>query len=224
MTRKSFVLYSSWVRFFGELPEEQAGKLIKAVYAYVTEETEPEIDDPALSAIFNLIRDKLDEDSQAYEKKVERLKKNSSSKSTRNRTEIDTISDRNRDDIDTKSTRNRDDIGGDTVTVTDTVSISKDIDKGMGKRASSFRPPDVNEVRAYCQERKNNVDPERFVDFYTAKGWFVGKNKMKDWRAAVRNWEKEENARSGTTKKREHNYPQRDYDLDAIERALIKNG
>ena len=93
-----------------------------------------------------------------------------------------------------------------------------------GKRASTFTPPDVSEVREYCQERKNNVDPERFVDFYTAKGWFVGKNKMKDWRAAVRNWEKEENARSGTTKKREHNYPQRDYDLDAIERALIKNG
>jgi hypothetical protein len=48
----------------------------------------------------------------------------------------------------------------------------------------------LEEVRAYCQERKNDVDPERFIDYYTANGWHVGKNKMKDWRAAVRTWEK----------------------------------
>lgn len=51
-------------------------------------------------------------------------------------------------------------------------------------------PPSVEEVRAYCQSRKNNVDPEAFIDFYDSKGWYVGKNKMKDWRAAVRNWER----------------------------------
>ena len=38
--------------------------------------------------------------------------------------------------------------------------------------------------------RHNNVDPEKFVDFYAAKGWMIGKNKMKDWKAAVRTWEK----------------------------------
>jgi hypothetical protein len=53
-----------------------------------------------------------------------------------------------------------------------------------------FRPPTVAEVRAYCQERGNSVDPEHFVDHYTANGWSVGKNKMRDWKAAVRNWEK----------------------------------
>jgi hypothetical protein len=55
---------------------------------------------------------------------------------------------------------------------------------------SIFKPPTVEEVQAYCQERKNHVDPEHFVDFYTAKGWMVGKSKMKDWKAAVRTWEK----------------------------------
>lgn len=58
------------------------------------------------------------------------------------------------------------------------------------KSPSRFIPPTVAEVRAYCQERRNNVDPETFVDFYTGKGWMVGKNKMKDWKAAVRTWEK----------------------------------
>lgn len=51
-------------------------------------------------------------------------------------------------------------------------------------------PPTVDEVRAYCIERGNNVDPERFVDYYTSKGWMIGKNKMKDWKAAVRTWER----------------------------------
>ena len=44
----------------------------------------------------------------------------------------------------------------------------------------------------YCRERGNGVDPERFVDFYAAKGWKVGNQPMKDWRAAVRTWEKRE--------------------------------
>lgn len=63
-----------------------------------------------------------------------------------------------------------------------------------------FFPPSVDEVREYCKERGNNVDPERFVDYYTANGWMVGKSKMKDWKSAVRTWEKNKfsNERSDT--------------------------
>lgn len=57
-------------------------------------------------------------------------------------------------------------------------------------RTKRFTPPTLEEVKAYCLERKNNVDAQRFVDYYTSNGWLVGKNKMKDWRAAVRNWER----------------------------------
>ena len=56
--------------------------------------------------------------------------------------------------------------------------------------SSRFSPPSVEEVKLYARERSLAVDPERFVDFYESKGWFVGKNKMRDWRAAVRNWGK----------------------------------
>lgn len=52
-----------------------------------------------------------------------------------------------------------------------------------------FIPPTVEEVSAYCAERGNNVDPQAFIDFYESKGWMIGKNKMKDWKAAVRTWE-----------------------------------
>lgn len=51
------------------------------------------------------------------------------------------------------------------------------------------RPESVEAVRAYCQERNNGVNPEAFFNYYEANGWKVGRNPMKDWKAAVRNWE-----------------------------------
>jgi hypothetical protein len=53
-----------------------------------------------------------------------------------------------------------------------------------------FKKPTLEEVKEYCLERKNNIDPETFINFYESKGWFVGKNKMKDWKACIRTWEK----------------------------------
>lgn len=58
------------------------------------------------------------------------------------------------------------------------------------KEPSRFIPPTVEEVSAYCIERGNSVNPQRFIDHYTSNGWMVGKNKMKDWQAAVRTWER----------------------------------
>lgn len=56
-------------------------------------------------------------------------------------------------------------------------------------KAGKFTPPTIDQVRAYCLERKNQIDPEAFLNFYESKGWMVGNNKMKDWRASVRTWE-----------------------------------
>lgn len=53
-----------------------------------------------------------------------------------------------------------------------------------------FQKPTVDEISRYCIERKNKVDAERFYDFYQSKGWKVGKEPMKDWKACVRTWEK----------------------------------
>lgn len=58
-----------------------------------------------------------------------------------------------------------------------------------------FIPPTVDEIKAYCTERKNAVDAERFFDFYSANGWKQGKGKpIVDWKAAVRTWERQSNA------------------------------
>ena len=57
-------------------------------------------------------------------------------------------------------------------------------------KAKAFTIPTINEIKEYCKERKNNVDAEKFFDYYETKGWLVGKTKMKNWQAAIRNWEK----------------------------------
>ena len=59
----------------------------------------------------------------------------------------------------------------------------------LGEKTKRFIPPTIDEIKFYCQERKNNVEAERFFNFYEMKGWMIGKNKMKDWKAAVRTWE-----------------------------------
>lgn len=65
-------------------------------------------------------------------------------------------------------------------------SVGKKSERPMVKK---FTPPTLEQVIEYCNERNKGVDPERWFNFYQAKGWMVGKNKMKDWKAAVRTWE-----------------------------------
>lgn len=72
-------------------------------------------------------------------------------------------------------------------TVNNTVNKEKNI---YTKKESKFIKPSIEEIRAYCIERKNNIDAENFFDFYESKGWKVGKNSMKDWKACVRTWER----------------------------------
>ena len=77
-------------------------------------------------------------------------------------------------------------------------SIDKD-SKGesvRGEKAKRFYPPTIDEVKQYCEERKNNIDPMAFIDFYSSKGWMIGKNRMKDWKAAVRTWERKRKEQS----------------------------
>lgn len=62
---------------------------------------------------------------------------------------------------------------------------------------SRFIKPTVEEVGAYCTERNNSVDAQKWHDHYTAKGWLVGKTQMKDWKAAVRTWEKKDTVKTG---------------------------
>ncbi len=88
------------------------------------------------------------------------------------------------------------------ITKQDKTKLNKDL-KELGANAPTpprdtapavkrFIKPTVDEVRTFCRERKSSVDAQRFVDYYDSVGWMVGKKAMKDWRAAVRTWEKRE--------------------------------
>ena len=58
------------------------------------------------------------------------------------------------------------------------------------KKTNIFKKPLVHEIKDYCHERNNSVNPDQFFDHYESKGWMIGKNKMKDWKASVRTWER----------------------------------
>lgn len=70
------------------------------------------------------------------------------------------------------------------------LELDSDAKASHKKTAKRFVPPTIEEVTEYCLERNRGVDPERFYNYYESNGWRVGKNKMKDWRAAVRTWER----------------------------------
>ena len=101
-------------------------------------------------------------------------------------------------------------------TIEEYKEINKKEDTNVSKK--KFEPPSVDEVRAYCSERHNGVDPQSFVDFYTSKGWMVGKNRMKDWKAAVRTWE-----RSGSKTKQAgfNQMMHSSYDFAALEKQML---
>lgn len=111
--------------------------------------------------------------------------------------------------------------------------INNSMGNGISKKGTGFVIPSVEEVAAYCRERGNNVDAQRFVDFYTSKGWQIGKEPMRDWRACVRTWERngrdrvEVSGSTGATRPAKtvaaQQYSQRDYsdeDEEAFARML----
>lgn len=69
------------------------------------------------------------------------------------------------------------------------IEIDKEKENKKKDSPKRFVPPSLDEVQAYCTERRNGIDAEAFIDFYTSKNWYVGKTKMTDWKAAVRTWE-----------------------------------
>ena len=84
-----------------------------------------------------------------------------------------------------------------------------------------FTAPTIEDVKAYCKERGNRVDPERFIDYYTSNGWRVGKNPMKDWKAAIRTWEKgDQSQRTGKKRNTLDNYEEKPYDPEECRRSI----
>ena len=195
--KKSFVMYRSWGAAIEKMSDEQAGKLIKAIYA-LQENPEASTDDPAIEFVFEIIKEKMIEDTEAYEatcrRRSEAGKKGNESRWNGSNTEENSKCDKgiakiaNAINVSQKSQKvaNVADTESDTDMKCNEVP-SVPVERDTRKR---FSPPAVEEVRDYCRERGNRIDAETFVDFYASKGWKVGNSPMKDWQSAIRTWEK----------------------------------
>jgi hypothetical protein len=109
------------------------------------------------------------------------------------------------------------------VNVNDNVNVIKKKDTSVSKEKVHFVPPTLENVIGYCREKGyKNFDAQRFVDFYECKGWMVGKNKMKDWKAAVRNWARGENAPvKNQVQTKFHNFEQHAYDKGELDKFFV---
>lgn len=95
----------------------------------------------------------------------------------------------------------------------------KDKDKDINKR---FTPPSATEVADYIREKGYKIDAEAFIDFYSSKGWKVGNQPMKDWKACVRTWARREPGKIREYHNRYNDFPQRDNDYDKIQEEWIR--
>lgn len=82
--------------------------------------------------------------------------------------------------------------------------VPKPIKRLALEKQKAFRKPTVSQIAAYCSERQNGIDPQRFYDFYESKNWFVGHNKMRNWQAAIRTWESNDKQRQSNFAKHDN--------------------
>lgn len=179
MAREYFCTYHSYLAAIEPLNDEERGRLFTALLTYSQTGTAPDL--PGNERfVFPTMREQMDRDQKKYQAKCERNRINGAKGGKANATERYRTPPKAKAKEKAKAkAKEKENIEG--------VPGGTPADKPPRSR---FIPPTVEEVKAYCQERRNDVDPQRFVDFYETKGWMVGKNKMKDWRAAVRTWEK----------------------------------
>lgn len=181
------VFLPSYYEAIRPLPDQERLMMYDAILDYGLSGVEPDGLPPILAGYFALLRPNIDSTVRRYDSSVKNGKKGGRPKKpTKNPRETQPEPIRNLDkekDLDKDS------------------EMDKDCKADKPPR-THFAPPSVDDVRAYCLERKNGVDPQRFVDYYQARGWKLGKESMKDWKAAVRTWERKERGH-GTAENRD---------------------
>lgn len=207
MERESFVFYRSFYEGIKELPRDIQGEVLTAIMEYglngVTTENQKQI----TKAMFALIKPQLDANNQRFENG----KKGGRPKANCNQTETETKPKQNRNKTKHEPNVNVNDNVNDNISFLEKKKQKSDVtfsdlenenensespietlqapkeQSGGGRKR--FTIPTPEEVQAYCDERKNGILGQQFCDFYSAKGWKIGKEPMKDWKAAVRTWE-----------------------------------
>lgn len=175
--KNKVIVYADWISTFEELSDAEAGRLVKHFFRYINDKA-PEPPNKIIRIAFEHIKQTLKRDLAAWKKKSEKNTENANLRwhgdaNNANASEPIQTDANHADSVIDK------DIVIDSVKVNDT-------------EKEKFKKPSVLEIKNYCMERKNKVDAETFFDHYETRGWIPkGSTKiMKDWRAAVRTWEK----------------------------------
>ena len=231
--KESYMLYRGWNPLFENLPKEQLGELFYAICCYQSGK-EYTIENPLIKGVFEMVLMQFKKDEEKYisncEAKAKNGKKgaesrwqddnNNTSENGKNgkchsedgkngkcyfshneeKTEMAKMAIEEEEEVEEEDKEE--------VEVEEVPTVPK-----KREARKRFSPPSAAEVREYCRERENAVDAESFVDFYAAKGWKVGNAPMKDWKAAVRTWEKRESRAAPRAKPIDTN----DYLLGIIE-------
>lgn len=201
--KKSILFYlDNYTESMKGLSFEQKGMLFDAIVSYGGGIADMPEEMGLLSLAFDPIKATMDRDQEKYEQVCERNRKNGLKGGKPKQTQANPLGSSGLDSepTGTQVNPNKPDKDTDTIQIRYDTDTEQEEQKPLApsepepekKKAPRkvFKPPTVEEVAAYCTERKNTVDPEAFVNFYESKGWLVGKNKMKSWNAAVRTWEK----------------------------------
>lgn len=178
---------------------EEKGVLFEAILDYAELGVVPELD-CVLGVAWDFIQPKLDRDSGQYDRKVEQKQYAVFVREVKKYGGIPPTFEewRGISDIERNQLISTDIEQYPTSTSTSTSTSKEDMVADKPPTRHKFSPPTVNEVKTYCQEQGYSVDAERFVSYYESNGWMVGRNKMKNWQAAVRNWNGKEQKGNGT--------------------------
>ena len=229
--KESYMLYRGWNPLFENLPKEQLGELFYAICCYQSGK-EYTIENPLIKGVFEMVLMQFKKDEEKYISNCEAKAKNGK-KGAESRWQDDnnTTSENGKNgkchSEDGKNGKCYFSHNEEKTEMAKMAIEEEEEDKEEDKEEveevptvpkkrearKRFSPPSAAEVREYCRERENAVDAESFVDFYAAKGWKVGNAPMKDWKAAVRTWEKRDNRAAPRAKPIDTN----DYLLGIIE-------
>lgn len=202
--KNSFVMYTDYMEQVSMLSREQRGDLFTAIMAYASNTELPNMDGVTMMA-FCFIRSQMDRDRSKYQETIEK-RREAGKQGGRPKANGSDEKAKKANGFSEKQTEAK---KADNVNENDNVDVNVNVNENVDedekekkkgtnvpKEKSRFVPPSVENVTEYCRENDYRyVDANYFVDFYISKNWYVGKNKMKDWKAAVRNWQRQESAK-----------------------------
>ena len=198
MTKKrkepQVVIYKNWLAMFLALSTEQNGQILKAIANHVIKGEDTEVDE-ILTPMVEKLLSEIDENMENYINRCETNKRIASERWEKEKSQSDgvrTHTERSTNAVRTEYEKSTKGVPTNTNTNTKTNNNIKETlsKESVKKVAPRFLIPSIDEIKAYCIERHNDVDPQAFFDFYSSKGWKVGNQPMKDWKAAVRTWER----------------------------------